>query len=217
MYVVMLGAPGAGKGTQADILSRELNSPHIASGDLFRQALEKMTNVGLLARSYMDKGELVPDEITIRMILERIDQRDCASDCLFDGFPRTSQQAEALDQALEERGRAIDKAIYIEVSDDELVKRLSGRWLCRNCQTPYHITNSLPRTPGRCDRCGGELYQRPDDSEETVKERIKVFLAQTVPVLDYYEKQGKLVKVNGNLGAQEVAREILSTLEAGKE
>lgn len=217
MHVVMLGAPGVGKGTQAAILSKELNSPHIASGDLFRQALEKRTKVGLLARSYMDKGELVPDEITIRMILERMDQPDCASGCLFDGFPRTSQQAEALDQALKARGRAIDKAIYIEVSDEELVKRLSGRWLCRNCQTPYHVTNSPPSTPGRCDRCGGELYQRPDDSEETVKERIKVFLAQTVPVLDYYEKRGKLVKVNGDLGAQEVARGILSTLEAGKE
>ena len=217
MHVVMLGAPGAGKGTQADILSRELKLPHIASGDLFRQALEKRTNVGLSAKSYMDRGELVPDEITIRMILERIDQPDCASGCLFDGFPRTSQQAEALDQALKERGRAIDKAIYIEVSDEELVKRLSGRWLCRNCQRPYHITNSPPRTPGGCDKCGGELYQRPDDREETVKERIKVFLAQTVPVLDYYEKQGKLVKVNGNLGAQEVAREIFSTLRAGKE
>jgi adenylate kinase len=217
MHVVMLGAPGAGKGTQADILSRELHLPHIASGDLFRQALEKRTNVGLSAKSYMDRGELVPDEITIRMILERIDQPDCASGCLFDGFPRTSQQAEALDQALKERGRAIDKAIYIEVSDEELVKRLSGRWLCRNCQRPYHVTNSPPRTPGECDKCGGELYQRPDDREETVKERIKVFLAQTVPVLDYYEKQGRLVKVNGNLGAQEVAREIFSTLRAGKE
>jgi len=217
MHVVMLGAPGAGKGTQADILSRELHLPHIASGDLFRQALEKRTNVGLSAKSYMDRGELVPDEITIRMILERSDQPDCASGCLFDGFPRTSQQAEALDQALEERGKAIDKAIYIDVSDEELVKRLSGRWLCRNCQRPYHITNSPPRTPGECDKCGGELYQRPDDREETVKERIKVFLVQTVPVLDYYEKQGKLVKVNGNLGAQEVAREIFSTLRAGKE
>jgi adenylate kinase len=217
MHVVMLGAPGAGKGTQADILSRELHLPHIASGDLFRQALEKRTNVGLSAKSYMDRGELVPDEITIRMILERSDQPDCASGCLFDGFPRTSQQAEALDQALEERGKAIDKAIYIDVSDEELVKRLSGRWLCRNCQRPYHITNSPPRTPGECDKCGGELYQRPDDREETVKERIKVFLAQTVPVLDYYEKQGRLVKVNGNLGAQEVAREIFSTLRAGKE
>jgi adenylate kinase len=217
MHVVMLGAPGAGKGTQADILSEELNLPHIASGDLFRQALEKRTEVGILAKSYMDKGELVPDEITIRMILERMDQPDCASGCLFDGFPRTSQQAEALDQALEERGRTIDKAIYIEVPDDELVKRLSGRRLCRNCQTPYHITNAPPRRPGECDKCGGELYQRPDDREETVKERLKVFLARTVPVLDYYEKQGKLISVNGNLGVQEVAREIVSALETGEE
>jgi len=217
MHVVMLGAPGAGKGTQADILSRELKLPHIASGDLFRRALENRTDIGLLAKSYMDRGELVPDEITTKMILERIDQPDCAAGCLFDGFPRTSQQARALDQALRERGRAIDRAIYIEVSDDELVQRLSGRWLCRNCQTPYHITNSPPRTPGECDKCGGDLYQRPDDREETVKERIKVFLVQTVPVLDYYEKQGKLVKVNGNLGAQEVAGEIFCTLRAGKE
>ncbi len=217
MYVVMLGAPGAGKGTQADILSQEMNLPHIASGDLFRQALKKRTAVGLLAKSYMDKGELVPDEITIRMILERIDQPNCASGCLFDGFPRTSQQAKALDQALKERGRTIDKAIYIEVPDEELVKRLSGRWLCRNCQTPYHIRNSPPKTPGRCDKCGGELYQRPDDREETVKERLSVFLVQTVPVLDYYKKQGKLVRVNGDLGVQGVAREIVSALKAGKQ
>jgi adenylate kinase len=217
MYIIVLGAPGAGKGTQADILSKELHLPHIASGDLFRQALEKETDVGLLARSYMVKGELVPDEITIRMILERIDQPDCASGCLFDGFPRTSQQAKALDQAFKQRERTIDKAIYIEVPDEELVKRLSGRWLCRKCQTPYHIPNSPPRTPGKCDKCGGELYQRPDDREETVRERLKVFLAQTVPVLDYYEKQGKLVRVDGNLGVQGVAAAIGSALKAGKE
>ena len=217
MHVVMLGAPGAGKGTQAGILSRELRLPHIASGDLFRQALEKRTDIGLLAKSHMDKGELVPDEITIRTVLERIDQPDCAGGCLFDGFPRTSQQARILDQALKDRGRAVDRAIYIEVSDDELVQRLSGRWLCRNCQTPYHIMNSPPKTPGKCDKCGGDLYQRPDDREETVRERLKVFLAQTVPVLDYYEKQGKLVKVNGNSGALEVAKEIVSTLGAVKD
>jgi len=217
MYIIVLGAPGAGKGTQADILSREMNLPHIASGDLFRQALEKRANVGLLAKSYMDKGELVPDEITIRMILERMDQPDCAPGCLFDGFPRTLQQAKALDEALRERGRTIDKAIYIEVPDEELVKRVSGRWLCRACQTPYHMTNSPPKTPGRCDRCGGELYQRSDDREETVKERLNVFLAQTVPILDYYEKQGKLVRVNGNLEMQGVAREIVSALKAGIE
>ena len=214
MYIIMLGAPGAGKGTQADILSQETNLPHIASGDLFRQALEKRTGVGLLAKSHMDKGGLVPDEITIKMILERIDQPDCASGCLFDGFPRTLQQAKALDKALRGQGRTIDKATYIEVPDEELVKRLSGRWLCRACQTPYHITNSPPETPGKCDRCGGELYQRSDDREETVKERLSVFLAQTVPILDYYEKQGKLIRVNGNLEMQGVARQIISALTA---
>jgi len=214
MYIVMLGAPGAGKGTQADILSQEMNLPHIASGDLFRQALEKRTNVGLSAKGYMDKGELVPDEITIKMILERIDRPDCASGCLFDGFPRTLQQAKVLDKALEDKGKSIDRAIYIEVPNGELVKRLSGRWLCRACQTPYHITNSPPRTPGKCDKCSSELYQRPDDREETVKERLSVFFAQTVPILDYYKKQGKLVRVDGNLEMQGVAREIVSALRA---
>jgi adenylate kinase len=214
MYIIMLGAPGAGKGTQADILSQELNLPHIASGDLFRQALEKRTEIGLLAKSYMDKGELVPDEITIKMILERISQADCASGCLFDGFPRTLQQAKTLDKAFEEQGRIIDKAVYIEVPNEELVKRLSGRWLCRSCQAPYHIPNSPPKTPGKCDRCGGELYQRPDDKEETVKERLNVFLAQTVPILDYYRKQGKLVRVDGNRGMEGVARGIVSALRA---
>jgi adenylate kinase len=213
MYIIMLGAPGAGKGTQADILSKEMDLPHIASGDLFRQALEKRTEVGLLAKSYMDKGELVPEEITIKMILDRINQPDCASGCLFDGFPRTLHQAEILDKALKEQAKTIDRVIYIEVPNEELVKRLSGRWLCRACQTPYHIINSPPKTPGKCDKCGGRLYQRSDDREETVKDRISVFFAQTVPILDYYEKQGKLIRVNGNLGMQVVAREIVSALK----
>jgi len=215
MYIIMLGAPGAGKGTQADILSQEMDLPHIASGDLFRQALEARTEVGLLAKSYMDKGELVPDEITIKMILERINQPDCASGCLLDGFPRTLHQARVLDEALKEQGKTIDKAIYIEVPNEELVKRLSGRWLCRICQTPYHTTSSPPKMPGKCDKCGGELYQRSDDREETVKDRLNIFFAQTVPILDYYKKQGKLIRVNGNLGMQGVASEILSALKAG--
>jgi len=215
MHIIMLGAPGAGKGTQADILSREMDLPHIASGDLFRQALEERTEVGLLAKSYMDKGKLVPDEITIKMILERINQPDCASGCLLDGFPRTLHQAKVLDEALKEQGKSIDKAIYIEVPNEELVKRLSGRWLCRTCQTPYHMTSSPPKTPGKCDKCGGELYQRSDDREETVKGRLSIFFAQTVPILDYYKKQGKLIRVNGNLGMQGVAREIISALRAG--
>ena len=214
MYVIMLGAPGAGKGTQADILSQEMDLPHIASGDLFRQALEKKTEVGILAKSYMDKGELVPDEITIKMILERINQADCASGCLFDGFPRTLHQAKVLDKVLTEQEKSIDKAVYIEVPNEELVERLSGRWLCRTCQTPYHIINSPPKTPGKCDKCGGELYQRSDDKEETVRDRLKIFFVQTVPILDYYEKQNKLIRVNGNVGMQAVAKEIISALKA---
>lgn len=215
MYILMLGAPGAGKGTQADILSREMNLPHIASGDLFRQALEKKTNIGIMAKSYMDKGELVPDEVTIKMILERIDQPDCTSGCVFDGFPRTLHQAQVLDRALRERGKTIDKAIYIEVPNEELVQRLSGRRLCRVCQTPYHIICSPPKTTGKCDKCGGELYQRSDDREVTVKDRLNVFFDQTVPILDYYQKQGKLIRVDGNLGIPGVAREISSVLKAG--
>jgi len=136
MYVVLLGAPGAGKGTQASILSREMNLPHVASGDLFREALQSRTELGLLAKSYMEKGELVPDEITINMILERIALPDCASGCLLDGFPRSLEQAEALDKRLVELNRSIDRAVYIDVPEDELVKRLSGRWICRNCQAP---------------------------------------------------------------------------------
>ena len=214
MYIVVLGAPGAGKGTQADIISREMGLPHIASGDLFRQALEKKTQLGLLAKSYMEKGELVPDEVTIKMILERISQPDCASGCLFDGFPRTLRQAEALDKALVNRGKSIYKAIYIEVPEEELVKRLSGRWLCRNCQTPYHVIASPPKIPGKCDKCAGELYQRSDDREETVRERLNVFYDLTIPILDYYRKQNRLIEVNGNLGIQEVSRKILSMLKA---
>jgi adenylate kinase len=214
MYAIILGAPGAGKGTQADILSQEMNLPHIASGDLFRQALEARTEVGLLAKSHMDKGELVPDEVTIKIILEIINQPDCASGCLLDGFPRTLHQAEVLDKALMEQGKSIDKAIYIEVPKEELVKRLSGRWLCRICQTPYHTTSSPPKTPGKCDKCGGELYQRSDDREETVKDRLNVFFTQTLPILDYYKKQGKLINVKGNQEIQEVTEEILSALKA---
>ena len=210
----MLGAPGAGKGTQADILSQEMDFPHIASGDLFRQALEEKTEVGLLAKSYMDKGKLVPDEVAIKMILERINQPDCTSGCFLDGFPRTLHQAKILDKAFGEQGKAIDKAIYIEVPNEKLVKRISGRRLCRICQTPYHIISSPPKNPGKCDKCGGELYQRSDDQEKTVKERLSIFFAQTVPILDYYEKQNKLIKINGDFGIQEVARAIISALKA---
>lgn len=217
MYIVLLGAPGAGKGTQAYILSQETGLPHIASGDLFRQALEERTATGLLARQYMDRGELVPDEVAIGMILERMNKPDCEAGCLFDGFPRTLQQAQALDQALGKQGKAIDKAVYIEVPQEELVKRLSGRLLCRNCQRPYHLLSSPPKVPGKCDRCGGELFQRSDDREETVRERLSVFFAQTVPILDYYMSQHKLLRIDGSPAIEEVARAIVSELKAAVE
>lgn len=212
MYIILLGAPGAGKGTQADILSSELNLPHVASGDLFREALKKETDLGLLAKSYMERGELVPDEITIRMILQRIEMPDCVSGCLLDGFPRTLAQAEALDKGLADKGNHVDKVVYVKVSDEELMKRLGGRWLCRDCQTPYHLLTAPPKVPGKCDKCGGELYQRDDDKEGTIKERLKVFFAQTIPIVDYYRNQNKLIEVNGDRGIQEVAKEIIPSL-----
>ncbi len=217
MNVVLLGAPGAGKGTQAAILLRELGVVHVASGDLFRRALQEKTELGLLAKSYMEKGELVPDEVTINMVLERIRQRDCADGVLFDGFPRTLSQAEALDDKLAGEGRQIDSVVYIEVPAEELVKRLSGRWICRECQAPYHEQSSPPKNAGRCDICGGELYQRADDKEETVRERLKVFFSQTVPIVDYYDLQKKLLRVDGNRGIDEVGAEITGMLRAGSD
>jgi len=214
MNVVLLGAPGAGKGTQAANLLNELGVVHVASGDLFRRALGEETELGLLAKSYMEKGELVPDEVTINMVLERIRQQDCADGVLFDGFPRTLSQAEALDDKLAAEGKQIDKVVYIEVPAEELVKRLSGRWICRECQTPYHEQSSPPKSPGRCDKCGGELYQRADDKEETVRERLKVFFSQTVPIVDYYDRQGKLLRVDGNRGIEDVSATIIEVLRA---
>ena len=213
MFLVLLGAPGAGKGTQAAMISRKVGLAHIASGDLFRQAVEKGTKLGQSVKAYMDKGMLVPDEVTIQVISERLNEPDCQTGCVFDGFPRTVEQAKALDQTLASQGKAIDKAIYVEVSDEELLRRLGGRWICRKCQTPYHEVTSPPRIPSKCDKCGGELYQRSDDTEETVKERLKVYFAQTTPVLDYYKAEGKLVKVNGERGIDEVSEEIVDVLD----
>lgn len=210
MRVIILGPPGAGKGTQAALLSQKLELAHIASGDLFRQAQERGDELGAIAKSYMEKGLLVPDEVVINMILERIAAPDCSQGFILDGFPRTLEQARALDQAL--AGDGIDKVLYIEVSDEELIRRLSGRWLCRNCQAPYHTITNPPRSPGRCDLCGGELYQRPDDTEETVRKRIEVYMAQTRPLIDYYAKVGKLIEVDGGRGIDAVSRDLLAAL-----
>jgi adenylate kinase len=213
MNIILLGAPGAGKGTQAEAICQRFGLTHIASGDLFREALEKETELGLLAKKYMEAGKLVPDEITIKMILEKLGRLAQATGCLFDGFPRTATQAEALDKAFAEMGKGIGGVIYIKVSEEELVRRLSARWICRACQTPYNLISSAPKVAGKCDKCGGELYQRPDDKEETVRERLKVFLAQTMPILDYYRKQDKLIEVNGDLGISQVAKEVAEVLE----
>ena len=213
MFLVLLGAPGAGKGTQASFISQNLGLTHIASGDLFRQAVDKGTKLGQSAKAYMDKGMLVPDEVTIQVVSERLSEPDCREGCVFDGFPRTLGQAKALDKALADQGKAIDKAMYIEVAEEELLKRLSGRWICRQCQAPYHEITLPPRAPGKCDKCGGELYQRSDDTVETVKERLKVYFAQTTPLLGYYEAEGKLIRVDGGLGIEKVAGEIIGALK----
>jgi adenylate kinase len=212
MFLVFLGAPGAGKGTQAAVISRKLGLAHIASGDLFRQAVEKGTELGKSVKNYMDKGALVPDEVTIQLISERLNEPDCKSGCAFDGFPRTIEQARALDKMLASRGEAIDKAIYIAVPEKELLQRLSGRWICRKCQTPYHQVTSPPKVTGKCDKCDGDLYQRSDDTEETVRERLKVYFAQTTPVLDYYKAEGELVAMDGNRGIEEVSEKIIDVL-----
>lgn len=155
----------------------------MASGDIFRENLSQGTELGRLAKEYMDRGDLVPDDVTIRMVLERIQQEDCARGCLLDGFPRTLEQAKALDAALAAKGKAVQKVLYIKVSQEELLERLGGRWICRKCQAPYHMKNLPPRAAGVCDVCGGELYQRPDDSLETAKNRLEVYFSQTAPLI----------------------------------
>lgn len=212
MYIIFLGAPGAGKGTQAARVAGALKLVHIASGDLFRQALDQPTELAMQAKSYMEKGMLVPDQITIRMVLERISAPDCESGVIFDGFPRNLKQAEALDKALTEQGKAIDRVVYIRVSEEELLERLGGRWICRRCQAPYHAVNSPPRVWGKCDQCGGELYQRPDDKVATVKKRLEVYFAETVPLIDYYTQRDKLLEVEGEGSLDEVERRIVEAL-----
>jgi len=213
VYIILLGAPGAGKGTQAVMLAEKLKLVQVASGDLFRQALAQETELGKKAKVFMEKGQLVPDEITIQMVLERLAAPDCKNGAILDGFPRNTQQAKALDKALKLQSKAIDRMVYIKVSEGELLKRLSGRWICRKCQAPYHEVDSPPEVKGKCDRCGGELYQRPDDNVETVKKRLEVFFAETSPLIDYYEQAGKLLEINGEGGAAEVNQRIAAALQ----
>jgi adenylate kinase len=213
LHIVFLGAPGAGKGTQAATVAQDMKLKHVATGDLFRQAQTQDTELARQAKYYMEKGQLVPDEITIQMVLERIAQPDCAGGVIFDGFPRTLAQAAALDKALEGQGKAVNKVVYINVAQEELLTRLTGRWICRSCQTPYHEVSSPPKVKGVCDKCGGELYQRADDKEETIKERLQVYFNETASLIDYYTKAGKLLEVDGVGEVTAVGRRITEALQ----
>ena len=212
MNLITLGPPGAGKGTQAAMLAERLGIPHVASGDLFREALKAETELGLMAKSYMHRGELVPDEVTIAMIREWLATQDCQKGIILDGFPRTIEQAEALNQLLAEQGKVIDAALFIDASEDELVRRLSSRWTCRNCQAIYNVISSPPKEEGKCDICGGELYQRSDDAPETVRNRIGVYWEQTSPLIDYYRDEGLLITIKSEGGIEHVQERILEAL-----
>ncbi len=209
MRVILLGAPGAGKGTQAATIGETLRVPHVATGDLFRAAVSQGTALGLEAKTFMDRGELVPDRITIAMLLDRVSQDDAASGYVLDGFPRTVEQARALADALRGRGESVDRVLLFDVSEDELVRRLSGRWICRTCQTPYHEVNNPPKSEGVCDLDDGPLYQRDDDKPETVRTRLQVYQQQTAPLVGFYEGQRLLTVINGEQEIGAVREQLL--------
>ncbi|MFZ5917940.1 MAG: adenylate kinase [Chloroflexota bacterium] len=214
-FIVLLGPPASGKGTQAARLCQALHLPHVASGDLFRENLKNETELGLKAKAFMDRGELVPDDVTIAMVMDRLSRPDCATGALLDGFPRTIAQAEALDRALAARGHQIGVAPNILVPDETLVERVSGRRLCRVCGESYHLRFNPPARPGVCDKDGGELYQRDDDNPETVRQRLKVYWKQTSPLVDYYRLRGVLVEVNGDQAIDAVTEDLLAAVGIG--
>ncbi len=213
MYIILVGAQGSGKGTQAEMLSETLGIPHLASGDLFRKAIDEKTELGLKVKVYMDRGELVPDDLTVTMMLGRLAMPDCARGVILDGFPRTVAQAQALDNGLQRAGKQIDIAIYLKVPREELLKRLSGRYICRANQHVYNIYSNPPKVPGVCDIDGSELYQRPDDLGEAVQTRLDIFFNETIQLLDYYGSQHKLAEVNGNQGIDQMQSELLETIQ----
>ena len=213
MNIILIGAQGSGKGTQADKLTRSLSVRHIASGDMFRKAFDEKTALGIKAKVYTDRGELVPDEITVAMVLSRIKEPDCAQGVLLDGFPRTVSQALALDAGLE-TGRHIDLAIYLNVPREELLKRLSGRYICQANQHVYHIYAHPPKVAGVCDLDGSALYQRSDDQGEAVQKRLDIFFNETIHLLDYYGAQQKTIEVDGNQDIEQVHTAILNQVNA---
>lgn len=213
MHIILLGAPGSGKGTQASALGKRLGAAHVSSGDLFREEQGNGTELGLLAKGFMERGELVPDEVTINMILGRIKRDDAAKGYILDGFPRNLAQGRALDEALASAGEAgIDSVVFMGVSETELMKRLGGRWLCRAQQHPYHVVSAPPKVEGICDIDGTELYQRSDDSEETARRRLEVYNEKTVPLVDYYREKGLLVEVDGERSIEDVGKQLTAVL-----
>lgn len=213
MNIILMGLPGAGKGTQASKIIKKYPIPHISTGDMFRLAIKNGTELGKEAKSYMDKGELVPDEVTIGIVKERLSQSDAKDGFLLDGFPRTVEQAEALNGIMKELGTKIHKTIYVEVTEEELMNRLTGRRICEVCGTTYHLVFNPPKQEGVCDLDGGKLYQREDDNPETVANRLEVNIQQTTPMLDFYEDQGVLVKVDGSQDIDEVFSDVDAILQ----
>ena len=212
IYLIFVGPPGAGKGTQATMLEEELGLKQVSSGDLFRENLKNQTELGLLAKSYMDRGELVPDNVTISMIKERLTRPDCEKGAILDGFPRTLEQAKALDGMLTSQGSKIDLVPALTVPDEELMGRLTGRRVCRSCGATYHMLFMPPRAEGVCDKCGGELYQRDDDSEATVRNRLEVYRNQTEPLIGYYDQAGVVARIDGAQAPDEVYEDIRMAL-----
>lgn len=213
MYIVLIGAPGAGKGTQAVTLAAVLGLAHVATGDMFREAMARCTPLGVKAKEYVERGELVPDEITVGMVIDRLGEPDAAKGIILDGFPRNVPQAEALDRALAQKGKRVDQALYLAAQNDELLRRLSGRWLCRQCQASYHEVFNPPAVAGKCDVCGGELYQREDDTIETARRRLSVYFEQTAAVIDYYRGRGVLDEIDGQQSIPDVRENLLGAVQ----
>jgi len=212
-YIVLFGAQGSGKGTQARLLQDYFGIPQVATGDLFRYNLKNQTELGKLAKSYMERGELVPDEVTNAMVRERLSQSDARGGAILDGYPRNLAQAQALDEMLAEWGGEVTQAIYIEVSEEELLRRLTGRRVCRECQATYHVVFNPPKEEGVCDRCGGELYQRNDDKDEAaIRRRLEIYMKETLPVIEYYRRRGLLTTVNGEQSIEAVNRDIVTAV-----
>ena len=212
-FIVLLGPPGAGKGTQAQMLAHSLGLPHVSSGDLFRDHLSRAMELGQLARSYMDRGDLVPDDVTVRMVIDRISRPDCEAGVILDGFPRTLAQAVALDSELARRGNRITVVPLIQVPDDVIVERLTARRVCRNCDAVYNLMFHPPQTEGECEVCGGHLYQRDDDNAETVQKRICTYYRETAPLIGYYYAKGLLAEIDGQQPIADVQTELRAALE----